>query len=262
MAHLFQVGVGSGGMAALDLICRDERITRVTIVDRDVFEPHNVSRHLFPRRAIGRRKADVASEWLCERRPTLPVDVLPCDVMDPGVQAALGTILKTATLGVCAADNERAKFHFDALMRRHGIPWTLGEVLSGGVGGFVHVFTPGGPCYGCVASFLQRAPVDFAPSPDYSAPGAGRWETTVPAGIASIHAIASLHALITLGLLDGPPPFTSLLMPLTSLPGVFDEPFRSRRFRIERDPECLTCACPPTDEDLDVALHNALGRLG
>ncbi|MGL4551315.1 MAG: ThiF family adenylyltransferase [Gemmataceae bacterium] len=254
MAHLFQVGVGSGGMAVLDLLCRDERITRVTVVDPDVYQPHNVPRHLFPLSAIGRLKADVAREWVAERRPGLAVEVLPCDAADVDVPG-------TATLGVCAADNERAKFHFDRLMRGCGLPWTLGEVLSGGVGGFVHAFTPGGPCYGCVASYLQRSPVDAAPAPDYSAPGGPRWETAVPAAIASIHAVASLHALVTLGLLAGPPPFTSLLMPLAAVPGLFDEAFRPRRLRIARDPACLTCALTPTDEDLDVALHDALARL-
>jgi len=47
--------------------------------------------------------------------------------------------------------------HFDAVMRRHQKPWTLGEVLAGGIGGFVHWFVPAGPCYGCVASHLQRS---------------------------------------------------------------------------------------------------------
>ena len=85
-------------------------------------------------------------------------------------------------------------------MRRHGKPWTLGEVLSGGIGGFVHWFVPGGPCYGCVASHLQRSvTVDKAPTPDYSSSGRAGAETTIPASKASIHAIASLHALVTLG---------------------------------------------------------------
>lgn len=261
MAHLFQVGAGSGGMAVLDLVSRDERITRVTLVEPDQYRPHNVPRHQFPLAAVGRLKADLAREWLAARRPGLTVEVLPCDLTDPTVQGTLAEILETATLGVCAADNERAKFHFDGLMRRHRVAWTLGEVLSGGVGGFVHAFTPGGPCYGCVASFLQRAPVDVAPAPDYAAPASERWETAVPAGIASIHTIASLHALVTLGLLDGPPPFTSLLMPLAEVNGLFNEAFSPRRFRVGRSAACLTCAPTRTDEDLDVALHDALARL-
>ena len=90
-------------------------------------------------------------------------------------------------------------------MRRHAKPWTLGEVLSGGIGGFVHWFAPGGPCYGCVASHLQRTVVvDNSPPPDYANPGGAVPETTIPASMASIHAIASLHALVTLALLGEP----------------------------------------------------------
>ncbi len=76
MAHLFQVGAGSGGMPVLDMVCRDERITRVTLVEPDVYKPHNVDRHLFPLSAVGRLKAELARNWLLERRPDLDVRIL------------------------------------------------------------------------------------------------------------------------------------------------------------------------------------------
>jgi molybdopterin/thiamine biosynthesis adenylyltransferase len=267
LAHLFQVGAGSGGMPVLDMVCRDERVTRVTLVEPDVYRPHNVHHHHFPLAAVGRPKADLARQWLLERRPDLDVRVLPCDLTDPSVQGALHEAVEEADVGVCAADGEPAKYHFDSLLRQHGRPWTLGEVLSGGIGGFVHVFVPGGPCYGCVASFLKRSvTVDNAPAPDYSAPGGPAPETTVPAGKAAIGAIASLHALLTLALLGGAaPPFTTLLWTLRQVPGVFEEPFRPHRFRIERAVDCLICRARPTPlamDELDVALDQALARLG
>ncbi len=86
--------------------------------------------------------------------------------------------------------------------------------------------------------------------------------------MASIHAIASLHALITLGLLDDPaqysPGFTSLLLTLQRVPEVFDEAFRPYRFRVPRAADCLICQARPTPssvEELDVALDQALARL-
>jgi hypothetical protein len=164
------------------------------------------------------------------------------------------------------------KFHWDALMRRAGKPWTLGEVLSGGIGGFVHWFVPGGPCYGCVASHLQRAvAVDKPKAPDYSQPGGAAAETTIPASMASIHAIASLHALVTLDLLTHgtayAPGFTSLLLTLRRVPDVFEEAYRPYKFRIPRLADCLVCQARPdfaqaTPEELDVALDQALARLG
>ncbi len=269
MAHLFQVGAGSGGMPVLDAVAREEAVTRVTIVEPDLYKPHNVYRHLFPASAVGRPKGELAAEWLRERRPDLEVRVLACDLLDPKVQADLQDVAAACDIGVCAADNEPAKFHFDRLMRRAGKPWTLGEVLSGGIGGFVHRFVPGGPCYGCVASHLQRTvSVDNAKAPDYSQPGGPIQETTIPASKASIAAVAGLHALLTLDLLVGDDPgFTTLLLPLKRVEGVFAEPYRPFRFQIPRAAECLICraetsAAPQmAAEDLDVALDQALARL-
>jgi molybdopterin/thiamine biosynthesis adenylyltransferase len=270
MAHLVQVGAGSGGMPVLDMVCRDPRITRVTLIEPDVYKPHNVERHLFPAAAVGQFKAALAERWLKERRPDLEVSLLVCDLCDPLEQQVIDEAAATADIGVCAADNEAAKFHWDVLMRRHGKPWTLGEVLSGGIGGFVHWFVPGGPCYGCVASHLQRSvAVEKPAAPDYSQPGGPVRETTVPASMASIHAVASLHALVTLALMADPanyaPGFTSLLFTLQRVPEVFDEAFRPYRFRVPRAADCLICqarSTPSSAEELDVALDQALARLG
>ena len=269
MAHLFQVGAGSGGMVVLDLVAREPAITRVTLVEPDVYKPHNVARHLFPLSAVGRGKAELAAEWLRDRRPELPVDVLPVDLTDPAAQPDIEAAAADCDIGVCAADNEPAKYHFDRIMRTHGKPWTLGEVLSGGIAGWVHRFVPDGPCYGCVASHLQReappsATDPLAPAPDYSQPNGPVPEATVPASRASIDAIAGLHAIVTLELLAGiTADYTSLLFPLRKVEGVFDQPFRPHRLAVPKFAACLICSAGPavSGEDLDAALHQALGRL-
>jgi hypothetical protein len=80
-----------------------------------------------------------------------------------------------------------------------------------------------------------------------------------------------LHALVTLDLLADAqgyaPGFTSLLLSLQRVPDIFDEPFRPHRFRVPRLAECLICGAAATTacssaEDLDVALDQALARLG
>jgi len=143
---------------------------------------------------------------------------------------------------------------------------TLGEVLSGGIGGWVHAFRPGEACYGCVASHLQRnVTTDNTPPPDYADPNAPVQETSIPATKASISVIASLHASLTLSVLAGSvPDFTSLLLPLAKVDGLFAEALRPFRFRITRSPECLICGVRegPAGEELDVALDQALARLG
>ena len=280
--HLFQVGVGSGGMVVLDLLARESALDRVTLIDPDLFLPHNVHRHIFPKSGAGRLKVELAAEWLRERQHDLQVMPIAADLTDPSKQDEFRRIAAECDLGVCAADNEPAKYAFDSLMRSHGKPWTLGEVLSGGIGGWVHRFIPGGPCYGCVASHLQRTVVEEpgAPVPDYSNPGGAVVEARVPASKASIQAIASLHALITKEIIDSKKmqlneqkgdgnstAFTSLLFTLQAVPGVFEEPYRSYRFAIERRAECLVCSpttmlkTPLSSEKLDVALDQTLDRL-
>jgi len=270
VAHLFQVGVGSGGMAVLDLVARDPKVMRVTIVDPDLYKPDNVERHLFPMSMVGQKKVHAASHWFKERRPDLQVEAFDADLLDPAWQKQLEHSIAAADIGICAADNEPAKYQFDAFMRRFAKPWTLGEVLSGGIGGFVHWFVPGGPCYGCVASHLQRAvEVEKPKAPDYSNPGAAVAETRIPASRASIGTIAGLHAVVTLGLVAEAskynPGFTSMLYTLQTAPDVFPEAFRTFRFRIPRAENCLICRPPEREvasEEIDVALSEALARLG
>jgi sulfur-carrier protein adenylyltransferase/sulfurtransferase len=203
VAHVIQVGAGSGGMVVLDLVARDPRVTHITIIEPDIYKPHNVARHYFSSECVGDFKAELAEDWLKERRSDLQVRTLICDLLDPAFQGEIEQAVAAADLGVCAVDNEQAKYHWDALMRKYGKPWTLGEVLSGGIGGFIHTFVPDGPCYGCVAGFLQRSvEVEKPATPDYSQPGGAIQETTIPASKAAIHAIAGLHAVLTLQMLD------------------------------------------------------------
>jgi molybdopterin/thiamine biosynthesis adenylyltransferase len=257
-------------MPVLDMVARDPRVSHVTLIEPDVYKPHNVVRHLFPASAVGRRKADLAREWLLERRPELEVAILTCDLLDPSFAPRIEEAVDAADLGICAADNELAKYHWDAVMRRFGKPWTLGEVLAGGIGGFVHRFVPGGPCYGCVASHLQRSvTVDKSRAPDYAQPGGPVPEVSIPASKAAIGVIAGLHAQMTLKMLDGASAmadFTSLLLTLERVPDIFDDAYRPFRFRIARSAECLICRADapasPSRETLDAALNQALSRLG
>ena len=266
MSTLFHVGAGSGGMVVLDLVCRDPTVRRIILLEPDVYKSHNVHRHYFGFEHVGRLKAELAAGWMRQFRPDLEVVALAVDLLDPTKQPEIEAAVAECDLGVCAVDTEPAKYHFDGLMRKHAKPWTLGEVLSGGIGGWVHTFRPNEACYGCVASHLQRTvTTDNSPPPDYANPNGPIQETTIPAPKTSINVIASLHASVTLSMLAGSvPEFNSLLLPLAKVDGVFAEALRPYRFRIPRSPECLICGAhvAPAGEDLDVALDQALARLG
>ena len=127
MVRLFQVGAGSGGIHVLDSLARDLRITHVTIVDHDWYETENVSRHLLPAGSDRQLKVHLVVDWLYERRPDLNVEPLPINLCDSAHRSKIEQAVADCDIGVCAVDNETAKFHFDALMRSACKPWTLGE---------------------------------------------------------------------------------------------------------------------------------------
>ena len=141
------LGVVEPGFVVLDLLCREPSIDRIVLLDPDVYKSHNVHRHYFGNNEVGRLKAELAADWIRRFRPELDVETLPIDLMDLERQGEIDAAVASCDLGVCAVDNEPAKYAFDALMRKHLKPWTLGEVLSGGIGGWVHSFRPAEACY-------------------------------------------------------------------------------------------------------------------
>src|SRR5262245_38963877 len=265
MSSIFQVGAGSGGMVVLDQLCREPSVRRIVLVEPDLYQAHNTHRHYFGHNDVGQRKADLAARWVRQFRSDVELVLLAVDLTDPGRQAEIEGIVAGCEVGVCAVDNEPAKYHFDGLMRKHRKRWTVVEVLTGGIVGWVHGFRPGEACYGCVASHLHRTvTTDNTPPPDYANPQAAVPEARIPASKAAISVVASAHAAVTLDVLAGADPgFTSLLIPLAKVDGVFAEAWRPFRFRIPRSPECLICGAhaAPAGEDLDVALDQALARL-
>src|SRR4051812_41534826 len=128
MVRIFQVGAGSGGIHVLDSLARDERITHVTLIDHDWYLPHNVTRHPFSAPAkTDQLKVQMAADCRHERRPALLIEPLPLNLCDTEHQRKIEQFVADSATRVCAVDNETAKYHYDALFRHAGKPWTLGE---------------------------------------------------------------------------------------------------------------------------------------
>ncbi len=264
MAHLVQVGLGSGGMSVIDMLVRDVRISKITLIEPDVLKPHNLPRHLLSKQEVGKLKLDAAVQWLKNRIPELEIVPLASFLQDPEKQDQINQALYGADLGVCAVDNEEAKYHWCFLMRQHKIPWTLGEVLSGGIGGFVHTFVPNGPCYACACTYLKRkGPKDAKDSlPDYSNPDGEVEKARIPASFASIQSIAALHALATMDILEGKFSPSSYLLPLQKVDGVFTESLKKIPINVKRNENCLFCAfAPPDIKNVDQELQKKLQEL-
>ncbi|MSR30285.1 MAG: ThiF family adenylyltransferase [Gemmataceae bacterium] len=263
MAKVIQIGLGSGGMAVLDMLLRFPGLDSLALIEPDILETHNLERHLFTSQAVGKPKLDTALEWVRTRRKDIEVQGFPCWLEDANYRNDLEKVMDGCAAGICAVDNDNAKYLWCSMMRKHKIPWTLGEVLSGGIGGFVHVVSPDGPCYGCISSYLKRENTASAnKKPDYSNPEGMVKEARIPASFAAINTIASLHALGTLELLQGRPDYGSFLFPMEKIDGVFREKWQATRLGVAKNPGCLFCGIPPGDiPDADAQLQRKLAEL-
>jgi hypothetical protein len=261
--HLVVAGAGSGGSLVLEALATDASLASVAVFDHDTLVPENVVRHLGGHSAVGLPKVEVVRRRLNDLRPDLPVSCHVLDITSPAGEAALDEALGEADVALCGVDNEGAKLAFNTLCLKAGVPWTLGEVLAGGVGGLVHVYRPGeSACYGCVASFLGRRISEKPPARDYAAAGeAFPAATRIPASKASIAFIAALHALETARLLTNPrhaPRGEVTIIGLVEEPGLFEGRYAGRGFEVPRDPDCLLCS---TAGDTEGAFQDAFRRL-
>ncbi|MEZ6141042.1 MAG: ThiF family adenylyltransferase [Zavarzinella sp.] len=269
MATIFIAGVGSGGMSVLDLVARDPLVTEIILIDPDFYAPHNVQRHYFPPVDVGMLKVELARRWLQAMRPELSIIAEPIDLLDSNHHDWLADVSNRCDLGICAVDREPAKFQFDFLMRTAHKPWTLGEVLAGGIAGWVHLFLPGSACYGCVCSYLKRE-IELVqePVPNYSQQESTLPATSIPASRAAISTMGSLHAHSSLQLLHHQElPFSSLLFPLQVVPEIFTIPYQALSYQFSPLPECLFCsgssAAPDAEnQTMDQLLTSRLQQLG
>ena len=262
-AHLVVAGVGSGGSLALEAMATDPTLGALTLVDHDRLEAPNVQRHVGGIAQVGAFKTDVVRKRLLELRPELAITTHTLDITTVEGEAALREALARADAALCGIDVEPAKLAFNALCLEHGTPWTLGEVLAGGVGGLVHLYRPGSSgCYGCVHAFLGRTIQERPPQADYAALDHGLPAVTrIPASKASVAFIAAMQALETLKLLASPdhaPRGQVTVIGMTREDGVFDQPYAGETFEIPSNPSCLLCA---KADDMEGAFHEAYLRL-
>ena len=261
--NIVVVGAGSGGSLCSDFLAPDPSIAKVTIFDHDTLEAANVARHLAGRSSVGLRKVDILRDRLRDIRPDVEVVRYPLDITSPDGSKALRAALTQATAAVCAVDVESAKLTFNNLCLETGTPWTLGEVLSGGIGGFVHCFRPrSSACYACALGFLGREVKERPHVRDYAAEES-RFAASlrIPASKASIAFIAALHAVETLKLIHRPeyaPQGHSILIGMVEEPGMFDRTYEGRRFVIPTDPTCLVCG---SRENSQIDVESALASI-
>ena len=184
------VVVGAGGQIGSHLVPhlgRMAAVGRVTLVDRDVYEPSNLRTQDITPHDVGRRKAAVQARRLRRINPALRVAAITEEVE----RVPLG-LLRADVILACL-DSRRARQYVNQSAWRLGVTWVDSGVEAGELLARVNVYAPGvdSPCLECAWDERDYAALEQA------YPCSGSVEQTYPTGApSSLGALAaSLQAI-------------------------------------------------------------------
>lgn len=146
MAHVVVVGAGGNiGSHLVPHLGRSPLVSRVTLIDRDRYEPGNLHAQAIDRSDVGKPKAIVQAGRLRKINPALEVTTLHRAVED----VPLG-LLRGDAIAACL-DSRRARLVVNQAAWRLGVPWINAGVDGGGLLARVQAFVPSpdAPCLEC-----------------------------------------------------------------------------------------------------------------
>lgn len=122
-AHVLVVGLGGVGAYAAEMLTRSG-IGRLTIVDADCVSPSNLNRQLVALHStIGRPKAEVLAERLCDINPQITLDVVREFIKDDATDALLDR--ERFDYVIDAIDTLAPKVNLIKGALERGIPWSV-----------------------------------------------------------------------------------------------------------------------------------------
>jgi adenylyltransferase/sulfurtransferase len=215
------VGVGAVGAAAAEAALR-AGVARLTLVDRDVVEPSNLTRQfLFDAEDAARiaPKAEAAAARLAEIDPGIPLRAVVDDLSASNAR----DLLSGHDLVFDASDNFETRLLVSDAARSLGLPSVYAACV--GSEGIVALLRPGGPCLRC---YLEDLPP----------PGSGPTCDTVGVVPTLPPLVASLAMTEVLRLAVGGEPARGLLTL-----SVWEGGFASRRLfeSVPSSPVCQVC---------------------
>jgi Prokaryotic E2 family A/ThiF family/Prokaryotic homologs of the JAB domain len=102
--RVVQIGAGTAGSMAAEMMARQGVGTHWTIIDPDYLLPHNLARHTLPAFDVGMHKSIALANHLTRIRADLAVQPLVADVLSPGDQGlAIDAAINAADLLIDAA---------------------------------------------------------------------------------------------------------------------------------------------------------------
>ncbi len=156
-SHVLVVGCGALGSHTAEALAR-AGVGRLTLVDRDVLEVHNLHRvGLMASAELGRPKAVLCVSAL---RRIVPETRLHAEVVEFGPEQAKAWVPEV-DLVVDGLDNLETRYLVNDACVKYGVPWNYTAVLA--THGMSMPILPGkGPCLRCL--FPQPPPTDSLPT--------------------------------------------------------------------------------------------------
>lgn len=141
------IGLGSfGSRIAVALV--QEGVGAFSLMDFDVVELHNLSRHIATVHDLGRLKTDVLEDAIHGKNPYAVVDKFPVNVLDN--KPLLYDEVRKADIVICATDNNPSRVLISKALKQTGRVGIFGRAFTRAEGGDVLRYHPGGPCYCCL----------------------------------------------------------------------------------------------------------------
>ena len=241
------VGLGSGGgFVALSLAMSG--VSHFSLVDNDLLERGNVSRHVADLRYIGVNKAAAVADLIRQRNPDAQIVVREGPIEDHW------DCLDNIDLLVAAVDNEQVKYAINEHCLKRRLRASYAGVYERGEGGDHIIITPfDGPCYACWSEATRegvKISVDPVGDLDYGMIGEMGTLDAEPGLWVHVTKVAGIQTdLIINELLRGTSaheemPGNTLMVAnnyMDIIEGQMNEPHTGLWIEIARDPDCLVC---------------------
>ena len=241
------IGLGSGGgFVALSLAMSG--IGNFVLVDKDVLESGNVTRHVADLRYVGQNKAAAVADLIQQRNPVAQVEVREGLIEDHW------DCLDEVDILVVAVDNEQVKYAINEKCLEMRLSASYAGVYERGEGGDHIIVKPfDGPCYACWSE-ATREGVKISMTPvgnlDYGmidetgtlAAEPGLWVNVTK--VAGIQTDLIINELLRGTNAHEEMPANTLIVANTFMDiieGQENDPHTGIWIDIVRDPDCLVC---------------------
>ena len=241
------VGVGSGGgFVALSLAMSG--VSNFVLVDNDVIEPGNVTRHVADLRHVGQNKAAAAADLIQNRNRDAIVEVREGSIKNHW------ECLDDVDILVVGVDNEQVKYAINEKCLEKRLSASYAGVYERGEGGDHVIIKPfDGPCYACWSEATRegvKITMDPVGDLDYGMIGEAGTLEAEPGLWVNVTKVAGIQTdLILNELLRGSDvyeemPANTIIVTncaLDIIEGQESDPHSSIWVDIQRDPDCLVC---------------------